>query len=263
MYKGWPVRARIGAARLLIDANVPWEHVTRKNLLAGLADRYRVLFLPAQLALDADLLPLLRAYVERGGRVVLDAPGAWYDYRGRLLPTDDGSAFEQLFGVRIGDYQYSRANHVRWHLAKQPLDGFVLDLQPTRARVRASFDDGRPAVTEQELGRGAAVVLGFEAALGCWRPGRRELQDLILPHLLGPARPDYACRGALAYRLSAPAADHYFLMNDGNACRAQLDTGAHRYVRWEDPLAERPLRLGAPIPIPAHGARWVRAVKAG
>jgi beta-galactosidase len=261
MYKGWPVRARIGAARALIDANVPWEHVTRKNLLAGLADRYRVLLLPAQLAVDEALLPLLEAYVERGGRVVLDAPGAWYNYAGRLLPTDDGTPFERLFGVRLGDYQYSRGNHVIWRLEGNALEGFVLDLQTTRAKVTATFDDGRPAITEHRLGRGAAVVLGFEATLGCWRPGRNWLQAILVKNLLGAHVPDYLCAGALAYRLATPTADHYFLMNDGAACRAHLDTGSHRYARWEDPIAERQLKIGVALPIPAHGARWIRAVK--
>lgn len=261
MYKGFPVRARIGAARLLIDGNVAWEHVTRKNLLAGLADRYRVIFLPAQLAVDAELLPVLHAYVERGGRVVLDAPGAWYDYAGRLLPTDDGSAFERLFGTRIGDYQYSRANHVTWRWADRALEGFVLDLQPTRAVVRGTFQDGRPAVTENAVGRGTAVVLGFEAALACWRPGAPEWQAAVRAHVLGNCRPDYSCEGALVYRLATPTADHYFLMAEGEARRVKLDTRTHRYERWEDPIAERTLRPGAPLPIPAHGARWVRAVK--
>jgi beta-galactosidase len=261
MYKGWPVRARIGAARALIDANIPWEHVTRKNLLAGLADRYKTIFLPAQLAVDAALLPLLTAYVERGGRLVLDAPGAWYDYAGRLLPTHAGSDFEKLFGARIGDYQYSRSNHVQWKLGQNDLEGFVLDLQPTRARVVSRFASGGPAITEHALGRGTAVLLGFEAALGCWRPGRAWLQTLLARQLAGPHKPGFECKGALVYRLAAPAADHYFLMADGEPRRVKLSTPGHRYLRWEDPLAERALRPGAELVIPAHGARWVRAVK--
>jgi len=266
MYKGWPVRARIGAARALLDANIPWEHVTRKNLLAGLADRYRTIFLPAQLAIDPAVLELLYGYVERGGRVVLDAPGAWYDYSGRVLPTRDGSAFERLFGVRIGDYQYSRANHVRWSLADRGrdavnLDGFVLDLQPTRARVTAQFTQGRPAVTEHRLGRGTAVILGFEAALACWRPGNRAIQSRLADVLRGDVAPTYSCAGALVQRLAAPTADHYFLFAEGASARVRLRTPGHTYVRWEDPLAERPLRVGAELVIPAHGVRWVRAVK--
>lgn len=262
MYKQFPVRARIGIGRALINANVPWEHVTLRNLKAGLADRYRVIYLPAQLALDASLLELLREFVERGGRVVLDAPGGWYGYDGCLLPTNDGSAFERLFGCRIGDYQFSRANHVTWRLGREALEGFALDLQPTRARVRERFTNGRPAVTEHRLGRGTAVILGFEAALGCWKAGNVWLERTLVRHALGAVRPSYACRGAIAYRLAAPAADHYFLINDSEAAvQARLEIAPTAAGRWEDPVANEPLRRGAPIAIPANGARWVRVVR--
>ena len=262
MYKDWPQRARIGAARALIDANVPWEHVTAANLRAGLADRYRIIYFPAPLAIDSALLELLRDYVERGGRVVIDTPAAWYGYDGCLLPTDDGSPFERLFGVRIGDFQYSRANHVVRSLGRQALEGFVLDLQPTAARVVERFGDRSPAVTEHRIGRGTAVVVGYEAALGCWRPGRTWLQTRLIGHVLGKHSPPYACRGALAYRLAAPEADHYFLINDrGSAVRAQLTPRDYRYVAWEDAVTRQRLPRGRVITIPPHGARWIRCRK--
>ncbi len=262
MYKQFPVRARIGVTRALINANVPWEHVTARNLRAGLADRYRVIYLPAQLALDADLLPLLRGYVERGGRLVLDAPGAWYGYDGRLLPTADGSAFEQLFGARIGDYQYSRDNHVQWRVGAQAVDGFVLDLQPTRARVVEKFANGRPAVTEHALGRGTAVIVAHAAALGSWKAGNPWTEQTLVRHALGAHRSPYACEGALVYRLAAPAADHYFLINDTSEVRTvRLTTPDQSYRRAEDPVDGREVNLGAPIAIPANDARWVRAEK--
>lgn len=262
VYKHWPQRARIGAARALIDANVPWEHVTARNLRAGLADRYRVIYLPAALAIDSALLVLLRDYVERGGRVVLDTPAAWYGYDGRLLPTDDGSPFEKLFGTRIGDFQYSRANHVTRSIGRKVLEGFVLDLQPTTARVVEKFSRGGAAVTEHRLGRGTAVVIGYEASLGCWQPGNTWLQSQILRHVLEKSHSPYSCSGAIAYRLSAPTADHYFLMNDRNtATRARLVPLAYRYRAWEDPVSGRSLPRGAAVTIPACGARWIRCVK--
>lgn len=261
MYKQWPARARIGAARALINANIPWEHVTARNLRAGLADRYRVIFLPAQLAIDAALLELLHGYVERGGRLVLDAPGAWYGYDGRLLSTADGSPFERLLGCRIADYQYSRSNHVVWQRAGRSLEGFVLELEPTRARVRARFADGRPAATEHALGRGKAIVIGHEAALACWRPGNTWMERLLVEHLLGRLRPGFSCQGAIAYRLVAPGADHYFLINDGPACRARLSAGPHRYRFWEDPVAQRRLSPGRALALEANSARWIRCAR--
>ncbi len=262
MYKQFPVRARIGATRALINANVPWEHVTARNLRAGLADRYRVIYLPAQLALDADLLPLLRGYVERGGRLVLDAPSAWYAYDGRLLSTATGSAFEQLFGARIGDHQYSRSNHVQWHVGTQKVNGFVLDLQPTTARVLETFANGRPSVIENTLGRGTAVIVGHAASLESWKPGNTWAEEAMVRHALGRHESPYRCEGAVVYRLAAPAADHYFLINDSSEARAvQLKTPGFSYRRAEDPIDGREVRLEGSIEIPANGARWVRAVR--
>jgi len=262
MYKQWPVRARIGVSRALINGNVPWEHVTARNLHAGLAARYKVIYLPAQLAIDEAVLQALLVYAEAGGRVVLDAPGGWYGYDGRLLPTVEGSAFERLFGVRIDDYQYSRSNHTRWHLGRREIAGFALDLQPTTARVKARFAGGAPAVTENRVGRGSAVVLAFEASLGCWKPGDSWLESLLVRHALGRLRSPYACRGGLAYRLASPTADHYFLLNDEPVTRRlALDVRGQRYRRWEDPIEGKVVRSPASISVPPHGARWLRAVK--
>jgi beta-galactosidase len=263
MYKSFPVRARIGAARALIDANIPWEHVTARNLRAGLADRYRAIYLPAQLALDPEILGLLRGYVERGGRVILDAPGGWYGYDGRLLPTADGSPFEQLFGCRIGDFQFSRANHAQWRIGEHALAGFTLDLQPTRARVVEKFADGRPAVTEHSLGKGTAVIIGHAAALACWKPGDTWAQSALVRHALGRLESPYACDGGvIAYRLAAPGADHYFLVNPASEpVRATLRVPRLKYARAEDPVWGGPVDLAALIALPANSAKWVRCEK--
>ena len=164
IYKSMPIRARIGASRALINANVEWEHVTGRDLRAGLADRYGSIYLPACLALDEELLDILRGYAERGGRVVMDAPGGWYDYFGRVLRTPEGSAFERLFGARLADFQYSRDTTVEWRLDDERVEGAVLALEPTTAEAAVSFDGGKPAVTVNRIGRGEG---------SCWRGRRR------------------------------------------------------------------------------------------
>ena len=45
-FKYRPIEARIGANRACIDASVTYEHVMAKDLKAGLAARYPVLYLP-------------------------------------------------------------------------------------------------------------------------------------------------------------------------------------------------------------------------
>jgi beta-galactosidase len=260
-FKTQPIRARIGVTRALINANVPWEHVTAADLRAGLAGRYCVIYLPACLAIAEDLLAILRQYVEAGGRVVIDSPGGWYDDFGQLLSTDDGSAFERLFGVRIADCQYSRPGNRPWTIDGQTVVGSTLDLQPTSAVVRQRFDHGPAAVTEHHLGEGTSVVLAWEASLMCTDAGHTWAEERLVGRTLGTLKSPYACEGAIAYRLAAPQADHYFLLNDGPATDATLSFHGLTYPSAHDAVSQEPIDLSRPIAIPAHSGRWVRCVK--
>jgi beta-galactosidase len=255
-----PVQARIGVSRALIEGNVPFEYVTPTDLRRGLAGRYRVIYLPAVLALQRDLLEVLAEYVAGGGRLVIDLPTAWYDEWTRLFPTGQGSTFATLFGTTLDDFQFSGVNRTL-RIGDYRLEGFVASLTPTTAAVLARYDDGRAAITENAYGRGTAVTLGWEASGNCHRPGNAAGEALLRQHTLGDLTSPYSCNGAVAYRLAAPAADHYFLINDGPARAATLRTGTMHYRRQTDAITGEELRIGAPIELAAHDARWIRCEK--
>lgn len=257
-HKYMGVQARVGIARALCRCNVPWEHVTPDDLRNGLASRYAVIHLPAMIALETDVVALLERYVDGGGRVVLDMPSAWYDEYGRLLPTGAGSAFERLFGVRIHDSQYS--SNVPRELRGERLEGFVLDFSPTNARVVACYGNGKPAITEHAFGDGTAVVLGYEASLGCFKRPGTPVERAAVDDMLGGLALPYRCEQTMVFRLAAPDADHYFYVNEGPAVDARLETsfvyrGAHDAVTGEQ------LALDEGVAVPGYGARWVRCVK--
>jgi beta-galactosidase len=259
-FKFEPVHARVGVSRALIDANIPWEHVTARNLRRGLAARYRVIYLPAVLGLSADLLPILRRYVEQGGRLVLDMPGAWFDEYGKLLPTGPGSSFAELFGTTLDDFQYSSGNTPR-QVGSLLASGFVADLTPVTARPVRAFTgaSNRVAVTEHALGRGSAVILGWEASLMCFKPGNDNAQRLLVEHALGSQRSPYRS-DAIVYRLAAPQADHYFLINDKPTRSTTLEVD-FAYQGAEDAISGDPIDLSNPIVIEGFSGRWLRAVK--
>jgi beta-galactosidase len=257
-YKHEPTKARIGAARALINANVPWEHVTLRQLAKGLGPRYRTIYLPAAMCLPTELLALLTAYVRQGGRVVLDMPGGYLDERAHLVDTRPGSAFEQLFGVVLHEYAY--ANNEPFVIGDVPLEGFTAVMTPTTATVTATYADGAPAITENRLGSGTAVVLGAEASMRCLKPGNTALEALLVETALGATRAPFACDGALVYRQASPAADHYFLVNDGPATRVALDTKVFAYTAAVDAVTDEPIDLSA-IDIDGHSGRWVRCAK--
>lgn len=256
-YRMEPIKARIGVSRALVNANVPWEYVTLRQLEKGLASRYAVIYLPACMCLPTRLLEILRDYVRQGGRIVMDMPGAWLDERAHLVDTHEGSLFEQLFGVVLHEYAYGR--NVPRSIGDVDISGFAAVMTVTGARAVATYDDDTPAVTENAVGEGTAVIIGAEAALSCLKPGNEAMEALLVKTALAEMEPPFACEDAIVYRLAAPAADHYFITNDGPARSVSLDTKAYAYGLVEDAVTGEP--VSGPIDLPAHGARWLRMKK--
>ncbi|MEM6377787.1 MAG: beta-galactosidase trimerization domain-containing protein, partial [Bacteroidota bacterium] len=193
-FKHYPVRARIGINRALINANVPWEHVTPTDLKKGLSKRYKVIYMPAQSAINDDLFPILEEYVHNGGRLVVDAPGGWWDQQGRILKTGKGTPFEKVFGASIADMQYS--NNVVQKIDEHALDGFYFKLNPTTAKIIERFQSGLPAVTEHKLGKGSAVILAADASHAMRKPGNEKMEQWTINHTMGTLTSPYSCEDA-------------------------------------------------------------------
>jgi beta-galactosidase len=258
-FRHYPMQARVGVSRALIDGNVPWEYVTLDDLRAGLAPRYKVIYLPAQIAMTDELLRMLTAYAREGGRVVLDSPGGMYDEHGKVMNTATGSAFEQLFGAELADMQYSR--NVPRMLGSERLKGFITDINATSAKVLERFQTGEPAVVENKIAKGSAVVLGWDASRALFEPGSTFLQWKLLKVTLGDIQSPYACEGAAVYRLAAPEADHYFLINDAEPKSVRLNVKSSKYRAVTDALTGEKLDAGMPIKLEGYSGRWLRYEK--
>jgi beta-galactosidase len=259
-FRHYPMRARVGASRAFINGNVPWEYVTVDDLKAGLAPRYQVIYLPGQLSLSNELLTLLLDYARRGGRVVIDSPGAACDEHGKVLSTAKGTPFEQIFGVEMADLQYS--NNVAYKLQGKQLDGFISELTPTSASVTARFQHGQPAAPLNRCGQGTGVALGWDASFSLFHPGNLTGEAWLRQHALGALKSPYSCDGAVVYRLAAPLADHYFLINGDEPKSVAFNTGAHRYKSCSDPVSGESRTLNTPVALEGFGARWLRLEKA-
>lgn len=258
-FRHFPVKARIGISRALINGNIPWEHVTPSDLKKGLGKRYKVIYMPAQAAINDELFPLLDEYVRNGGRLVIDAPGGWWDAQGRVLKTGEGTPFEVLFGASIADMQYS--NNVPQKIGDHTLDGFYFDLKPTTANVTERFASGLPAVTEHGYGKGTAVIIGADASYAMREPGNLLVEEWTRKHTMGGLKSPYACKEAIVYRLAAPEADHYFFINDDTAKEVDLTFRAYRYESVSDPVSGEELTPGDPIQLEAYSGRWLRFEK--
>lgn len=258
-FKHFPVEARIGISRALINANVPWEHVTPADLKKGLGKRYKIIYMPAQAAINEDLFILLDDYVQNGGRLILDAPGGWWNEYGRILKTGTGTAFENLFGASIADMQYS--NNVQWHIQNHLLQGFILDIIPTTANVVERFSNGKPLVTENIYGRGSAVIIAGDASFSMYKPKNKFMENWTLSHVLSNTSLSFSCNEAIVYRLAAPEADHYFLINDGQAKTVKLQFRNYIYKAVSDPVTGEKLNLSDDINLDSFSGRWLRYEK--
>ncbi len=260
-YKNVPVRARIGVSRALIDANVPWEYVTPRNLRDGLGLRYPILYLPAFISITGELQTMLEDYVREGGRLVLDMPGAYFDEYGRMLPTDKNSWFGRLFGTTLDEFHYGKAINTPRSIGKTRLEGFVARLTPFKAKTIARYrETDLPAVTENKYGKGTAVVIGYEASGGCLQAGNLPLQKLLVTHTLGKHQPPYKS-DSIVYRIAGPKSDHYFFINDGPATKAKLTFNGLKYESFSDPVTGEKLKSVASVSLESHSGRWIRAVK--
>jgi beta-galactosidase len=262
-YKSEPIRARIGAARALINGNVPWEHVTARQLADGLGPRYASIYIPAFIALTDELRRDLMAYVEQGGRVVMDMPSAFIDGYGRVLSTAEGSDFEKMFGVKLHEYTYSREVNTTFVLRGEKLFGFTVEVTPTTASVLDEYEGrGKPAITENRLGKGTAVLLGCQASLNSHLPGNLFYEELIRDVTVGQAALPFRCEEVVVYQQVSPKAVHYFLINDqGKAVTAQLDISGFQPGDAVDAISGEPISSLSAIDVPAENGRWIRVAK--
>ncbi|MFP3938461.1 MAG: beta-galactosidase trimerization domain-containing protein, partial [Phycisphaerae bacterium] len=251
-------RAYIGAARALINQHVPFEYVTTAELAEGIACVYPTLLVPHARALSVKTLEHLTEYVRKGGRLIADVQFAFLDCWGKCHRSGEGGPQERLFGAWVDAVHDARTSPMR--LGDIDIQGFFGDLEVTDARVLARFDDGRAAITEHRLGRGSAVLVGLDAARMCHRPGCSRVEKLLANLAVGEVAPKWSCDAPMAFRLSAPGADHYFLLNDGPARPALLRTFDHQYSSGEDVLDQHPIDTEGTICIelPARSGIWAR-----
>jgi beta-galactosidase len=257
-----PAHARIGAMRALINGCVPWELVTEREIEAGLAARYRTIYVPHTICLSAATMQRLREYVEAGGRLVVDSPSLLVSADdGTLFDTRQGTDFERVFGLELAASQ-STFNYPL-ALMNQPLRGFWSDVNVTTATVAARFSDGRPAVLAHRLGSGSACFIAFEASSLMHRPGNEVMERYVRDLLLDGEAPPYTVdRPVLAYRRVAPTADHIFLINDRpERQEVSLAVRDRAYGAGEDCVTGEKLAVaGSTLPVvlePWQG-RWIR-----
>jgi len=258
-FKQDPLNCRIGVSRALINANVPFEYVTVRDLKAGLAQRYKIIYMPGNMVFSRELMPILTEYVRKGGRLVMDMPGAMTDEYSVVYPTGKGSDFEKLFGTTINDFQFSGYN-ITNSISNFEIRGTTVYATPTSGRVMAKYDNDSPAVIENKVDKGTSVLIGYEASKMCFEPGNSRAEKMVLEFSLGAYTSPYQCDNAIVYRISSPLADHYFLINDGKAKTVAVKFVSKSYKTIIDAITGETVNPGA-ITLQSNNGRWIRCEK--
>ncbi|MEM6380064.1 MAG: beta-galactosidase trimerization domain-containing protein, partial [Bacteroidota bacterium] len=168
-FRQFHTEARLGLSRALTNNHIPFEYLTERDLDAGLAARYPVIYLPYIVALDDRHVKLLKDYVAQGGRLVADFPLLMLDNYGRLNKQLDNSDFVEIFGLQTADYYHSFNRAIVFHGDSLNTQYGALKLKG--AKVQDRFENGLPAVVRHSYGKGEAVLLNFEASRLTYLPG--------------------------------------------------------------------------------------------
>ncbi|HAK97321.1 MAG TPA: hypothetical protein DCM87_20610 [Planctomycetes bacterium] len=107
-----------GAHKALVYAHIPWAVILDENVTAETLARFRVVCLPNVAILSEREVALLRAYVEKGGALIVTGLSGCADRMGNLQAH---SALEDLAGVRFERALDSLDNHVRFGAEESPL----------------------------------------------------------------------------------------------------------------------------------------------
>ncbi len=263
-FRQFHTEARLGISRALMNHHIPFEYLTERDLDAGLAARYPVIYLPYILALDAKHLQILKDYVRDGGRLVADFPLLMLDNYGRLNKQLDGSDFAELFGVQTADYYHSFNREMV--LNGDPLQTQYGQLKLSGAEVVETFENGLPAVVSSTYGKGSTLMFNFEASRMVYAPGNNKMEQFLSFHTLGQIRPPFEVKGAansMVMRRSAPEADHYFILNEGKAEEIEICSDVISYASATDVYTDQSLKVSDKkirIAVPERMGVWIRAV---
>jgi beta-galactosidase len=257
-FRMFPIEARIGASRALMNENIPFEFVTSDDLKNGLASRYKVIYLPAIIALDQEVFKILDSFVSNGGRLVFDMPTGKYDENTAIMPTGRDSRFNRIFGATLDNFQFSGSN-VTVSLKGKEWTGLIADLTPTSGQILECYSTGKPAIIENDYGKGSAVIIGLDVSHQCFGPGNLPAEMILTEYTLGSLKPPYTCEEALVYRLSSPGADHYFFINDGEA-RQVVFRSNFIYRNATDAVTGEQVDPDS-VFLRANDARWIRMEK--
>jgi len=193
---------------------------------------HKLVILPGYLVMDEASADKIRAYVQRGGTVVMTGDSAVLNESGQAFATTHPGRLSDVFGIRVGGFEQSdlmnelshvgtkgRQLRVKYGQLELTCESPHFDLiEPKGAEVLGriiGLDRDYPLVTSHRYGAGTAIYVGVPATEALLEPVIGELLGR-LGIATGPAVPV----GVMARQIDAR---HLLYLNlDGTAKRVDL-----------------------------------------
>ncbi len=187
-----------GYHRMFFERNLPVEVLSSRELVGRDLQKYKLIVLPYPLMMTNDEAASLKAYVEKGGHLFIEARPGWVNDEGHAEGAVPGFGWTEMLGIRESSIDPAKEVTVNWSAAEFTGMNFaehftVLD---AKARVVAKYADGTAAAYEHTYGKGSAILLGTFA-------GQQNEAKPMAMHPLGGVLAKWA--GLLEPELKAPA----------------------------------------------------------
>lgn len=151
--------------------NVGWKGIDQKHL-----GQYDVIVYPHATIANERTAKLLTEYVKQGGTLLMGARSGYKDMRGQCPMTPVPGPFAELFGITVDDFTHLSpydppvTASYNGHPIEMATFNDVLTITAKSCAALATYDNmyyaGKPALTENKLGKGRAMYFGagFSAA---------------------------------------------------------------------------------------------------
>jgi beta-galactosidase len=205
---------------------------------------YKLLVLPGVALMDDASATQIRAFVEKGGTVVMTGYSGMVDETGQVFATTHPGRLSDVFGIRVGSYEESEGmnelskigttgQHLRVNYSGRDLscesprfDAIDLKGADVLGRI-VGLDRDYPIITRHRFGAGTAIYVGL--------PARSEVLGAVLGDLIaqlgiatGPAVPE----GVMARQIDSK---HILYLNlDGGAKHVDLPGHSRSILREQD-----------------------------
>jgi beta-galactosidase len=155
-------KALAGYHRMFFERNEPVEVLSSRELAGRDLQKYKLIVMPYPLMMTNDEAAALKAYVENGGHLFVEARPGWVNEDGHAEGAVPGFGWTEMFGVRESSIDPGKEVAVQWGAQEFTGTSFaehftVLD---EKALVVAKFADGTAAAYERAYGKGSAILLG-------------------------------------------------------------------------------------------------------